>query len=124
MELYYIVLSLPLCIVLFFHNMLYIHVLLLLLLNNPSFIHLPSWVLPADSSCRLFIPHSPDPLLQSHYVLLFFYRTLLFSVLNTPSHITTLVTGHPCHGLSSHTPFLSIAGFDLDMSACPDNGNC
>ena len=43
MELYYIVLSLPLCIVLFSHNMLYIPVLLLLLLllvlNKLSFIH-------------------------------------------------------------------------------------
>ena len=40
MELYYIVLSLPLCIVLFPHNILYIHVLLLLLLllNTLSFI--------------------------------------------------------------------------------------
>ena len=35
MELYYIVLSLPLCIVLFSHNMLYISVLLL---NKLSFI--------------------------------------------------------------------------------------
>ena len=38
MELYYIVLSLPLCIALFSHNILYIPVLLLLLLNKLSFI--------------------------------------------------------------------------------------
>ena len=43
MELYYIVLSLPLCIVLFSHNTLYIPVLLLLL-NKLSFNH--SSVLP------------------------------------------------------------------------------